>query len=399
GYSVMPRVEQALASYLSPGTALSLKAPTLPSKPLQTTLALVGKGYTAVGQAGACLHTMSVLQAYQADLLKKLEEDKEIKMTSLSLGEPLICLSAPPRRPPVPLGGLLQLWLTLSDMKEKDRVFLLDAPLGPSGLFVNTVNSVVARKQAAVFQWYLPHCSLTPTPGALSRGLPRRKSERRPVIYCEAVSTTAGSDGSTPTVVAQEQGVLPEGKPISLDQGHAAMPTCLGHLEEALVPVSGPGAGSSLSPCNASDGHALTGWGAVISGHPARGLWSGPHLTLHINSLEMLAVFRALKHFLPDLRDRHVLVCTNNTAVVYYINHQGGLRSRPLYKLAHLDPCVVPGQNPLAKGSSCPWASQHGSRHPVEAGAEARGMDASPQGGEAVWRVFDQAQETSQCPL
>ncbi|KAL0198713.1 hypothetical protein M9458_007253, partial [Cirrhinus mrigala] len=79
----------------------------------------------------------------------------------------------------------------------------------------------------------------------------------------------------------------------------------------------------------------LTSWGAVMSGHPARSLWSGRHLTWHINCLEMLAVFRALKHFLPDLIGRHVLVRTDNTAVVYYINHQGGLRSRPLYKLAH----------------------------------------------------------------
>ncbi|KAL0194633.1 hypothetical protein M9458_008205, partial [Cirrhinus mrigala] len=73
---------------------------------------------------------------------------------------------------------------------------------------------------------------------------------------------------------------------------------------------------------------SLTGWGAVMSSRSARGLW-------HINCLEMLAVFRVLKYFLPDLRDRHVLVCTDSTAVVYYINHQGGLRSRPLYKLAH----------------------------------------------------------------
>ncbi len=80
---------------------------------------------------------------------------------------------------------------------------------------------------------------------------------------------------------------------------------------------------------------SLTGWGAVMSGHPARGLWSGRHLTWHINCREMLAVFRALKHFLPDLRDRHVLGSTDNTAVVFYINHQGGLRSRLLYKLAH----------------------------------------------------------------
>ncbi len=67
-------------------------------------------------------------------------------------------------------------------------------------------------------------------------------SKRRPVTHCQAVSKTAGSDVSciqcdtfwpavheTPTVVAQR------GKPTSHDQGHAAMPTCLRHVEETLV--------------------------------------------------------------------------------------------------------------------------------------------------------------------
>ncbi|KAI2662357.1 Proline--tRNA ligase [Labeo rohita] len=62
--------------------------------------------------------------------------------------------------------------------------------------------------------------------------------------------------------------------------------------------------------------------------------------------------------------------------------------------------------SPLPEGSSCSWASQHGSRHPVEAGAEAQGMDASPRGGEAdlesVWPgsggpLFT-TQENAQCP-
>ncbi len=61
GYRAMPQVEQALASYLSPDAASSLKSPSLPSKPLRTSSVLVGKGYAAAGQAGACLHTMSVL--------------------------------------------------------------------------------------------------------------------------------------------------------------------------------------------------------------------------------------------------------------------------------------------------------------------------------------------------
>jgi hypothetical protein len=78
GYGAMPRVEQTLASYLSPDAASSLKAPTLPTKPLRTSSALVGKGYAAAGLAGACLHTTAVLQAYQADLLKDLDEGKGV---------------------------------------------------------------------------------------------------------------------------------------------------------------------------------------------------------------------------------------------------------------------------------------------------------------------------------
>ncbi len=62
----MPPVEETLASYLSVGETSSLKAPSLPSKPLQK--------YAAAGQAVASLHTMAVLQAYQADLLKDLDK-------------------------------------------------------------------------------------------------------------------------------------------------------------------------------------------------------------------------------------------------------------------------------------------------------------------------------------
>ncbi len=70
GYGKNPRVEDTLAGYLLPGVVSSLKSPVLPTKPLRTSLALVGKAYTAVGQAGGCLHTKAVFQAYQADLLK-----------------------------------------------------------------------------------------------------------------------------------------------------------------------------------------------------------------------------------------------------------------------------------------------------------------------------------------
>ncbi len=94
----------------------------------------------------------------------------------------------------------------------------------------------------------------------------------------------------------------------------------------------GPVLGAPCRQLSLATDASLTGWGAVMSGRSGHGLWSGRHLIWHIYCLEMLAVFRV---FLLDLRGHHVLVRTNNTAVVSYIIHQGGLRSRPLYKLAH----------------------------------------------------------------
>ncbi len=69
---------------------------------------------------------------------------------------------------------------------------------------------------------------------------------------------------------------------------------------------------------------SLRGWGAILEGCSSQGLWKDHHLSWHINRLEMLAVFLALKNFLADLRGHHVLVHSDNTSVVCYINHQGG---------------------------------------------------------------------------
>ncbi len=61
GYVSMPPIE---------GVTSTLKTPALPSKPLKDTSRLNGRAYEAAGQAGASLHKIPVLQAYQADLLK-----------------------------------------------------------------------------------------------------------------------------------------------------------------------------------------------------------------------------------------------------------------------------------------------------------------------------------------
>ena len=75
------------------------------------------------------------------------------------------------------------------------------------------------------------------------------------------------------------------------------------------------------------------GWGTHLNEHMARGSWLLPESKLHINYLELKAVFLALKEFQNLCSDKIVLVATDNTTVVSYINKEGGMRSGPLCAL------------------------------------------------------------------
>ncbi len=77
-----------------------------------------------------------------------------------------------------------------------------------------------------------------------------------------------------------------------------------------------------------------TGWGATCNEQAASGLWTGPRLLWHINCLELWAVHLALRQFWPLLFGKHVLVHTDNTAAVSYINRLGSIRSHHMSQLA-----------------------------------------------------------------
>ena len=66
------------------------------------------------------------------------------------------------------------------------------------------------------------------------------------------------------------------------------------------------------------------GGGAHLDEHTARGTWSLPESKLHINHLELKAVFLALKEFRTLCYNKTVLIATDNTTVVAYINKDGG---------------------------------------------------------------------------
>lgn len=73
------------------------------------------------------------------------------------------------------------------------------------------------------------------------------------------------------------------------------------------------------------------GWGAHFGDQTCQGTWSAAERKLHINVLELRAVRLALAEFAPPLGSV-VLVATDNTTVVAYINHQGGTRSPSLWE-------------------------------------------------------------------
>ena len=75
---------------------------------------------------------------------------------------------------------------------------------------------------------------------------------------------------------------------------------------------------------------SIEGWGAHLNEHTAGGTGSLPGSKLHINYLELKAVFLALKEFQDLCSNKIVLVATDNSTVVSYINKEGGMRSGPL---------------------------------------------------------------------
>jgi hypothetical protein len=74
------------------------------------------------------------------------------------------------------------------------------------------------------------------------------------------------------------------------------------------------------------------GWGAHTGAHTAKGFWTEEEKQLHINVLEYRAVRLALQTFLPIVKGKSVLIHTDNTTTLNYINKLGGTRSATIRK-------------------------------------------------------------------
>ena len=75
------------------------------------------------------------------------------------------------------------------------------------------------------------------------------------------------------------------------------------------------------------------GWGAHMGDSQILGTWTRTDCMLHINCLELKAVVSVLQHWAPVLQGHRVMIATDNSTVVSYINKQGGTHSPTLLRL------------------------------------------------------------------
>ncbi|CAM4714568.1 unnamed protein product [Leuciscus chuanchicus] len=169
GYLSLPPVEEAIAAHLCPPSAGRRAKPALPSKACRTTSSLLRRAFSAAGQAASALHTMATLQIFQADLLRKLDEEgpdaicvpdlrsatdlalRATKSAAQAIGRTMASLTVSERH----------LWLTLSEMAESERTAFLDAPLSATGLFGSSVKDFAERfaeiqKASQAMKHFLP---------------------------------------------------------------------------------------------------------------------------------------------------------------------------------------------------------------------------------------------------
>ncbi len=139
------------------------------------------------------LHTMVILQAYQADVLKEMDEGtgltpeavKELRRaTDLALRATKHTARAVGRSMALRWPAERHLWLNLTEIREKEKTFLMDAPISQSGLFGEAVSAVVDKFRSAKTQ-----------SAALNQFMPRRARDFSTQATCLPPTTVWGARG------------------------------------------------------------------------------------------------------------------------------------------------------------------------------------------------------------
>ncbi len=125
---------------------------------------------------------------------------------------------------------------------------------------------------------------------------------------------------------------------------------------------------------------------------PLSRLGSNPRGTLESRSVEgNIGCIYCTQNFIADLRGHHVLVHSDNTLVVSYINHHGGLRSRLLCKLACQILLWSQGKLLSLRAAYIPGTHNIGADILSRQGLRPGEWRLHPEVVELIWREFGQA--------
>ncbi|KAL0163783.1 hypothetical protein M9458_039536, partial [Cirrhinus mrigala] len=214
GYEKLPPLDGSVAAHLCPPTAIGWKAKAShPSKPCRTTSALAGRAYTSAGQAASALHSMAILQVFQAKLLAQSDKSaldpatlmelrsatdlalRATKATAQAIGRSMASLVVLERH----------LWLTLTEIKDADKVPFLDAPISPTGLFGPSVEGFAerfteAQKTSQAMRHFLPKRSSSATaPGRPKPAPPQQPARSAPSASAATAAQPAKAEPRLPS--------------------------------------------------------------------------------------------------------------------------------------------------------------------------------------------------------
>ena len=113
-------------------------------------------------------------------------------------------------------------------------------------------------------------------------------------------------------------------------KAHSELTWWINNVDQAFNPIS-----HGNPEVEIKTDASKTGWGVHFGNNSSQGLWSTTESQLHINELELKAVYFALKAFADLLDHRHVKVFTDNSTAVHYINAMGGTKSPPCNDIAN----------------------------------------------------------------
>ncbi len=204
GYVRMPPVEETVAAHLCPASAKTMGSDiSLPSKPCRMTAHLASKAYSSAGEGASALNAMAVLQVFQAKLLQSLEGGTASPEAVNDLRAATDFALMATKRAAQAIGRTMgfmvvqqrHLWLTLADLKDADRKVLLNAPITPSGLFGDAVESIIerfaeAQKRAKAMSHVMPRRSFQPPSRSRSSSAtrPPQRREERPAAAANAAA-------------------------------------------------------------------------------------------------------------------------------------------------------------------------------------------------------------------